>query len=951
MELIKFKLNGKEVEILGDVGESAKVFLRDNGIISLREGCDGEGACGLCSIILDGKVANSCMLVVGQLIGREVYTVAYFSDKQNMDKLQEAMVMAGIVQCGYCSPAIYTAFNRLLAENENPTKEDVIDALSAIYCRCTGYELMFNVVEIYKLLVKGEKLAAEKLRKDFRVIESSQCKIDSPRLVKGEKGYVEDIADKDASFLKFLGSPYASAFIKSIDTSEAENLPGVEYIITYKNAPTTVYGRTGQTYPDASAYDRTMFTQKLHHQGDRVAAVLAKNKAIAEEAIKLIKVEYEVLKPIVTAKEAIAEGAPVLHAGPVTYSTNPDLVIDYSKYDPRETPIHFNFPIGENLSRNIIGSKDGEMGSVAKAFEESDLVIEREYSTNKVNIAPMETHSVFTRVEDGRLIVHSAIQVPFLLRRIIAKVVGIPENKIRVIKEKIGGGFGNKQDASMEEVAAYLTWITGKSIYCRFTREEQFLMTNSRHNMDYKIKVGVKKDGTILGMDLDLLTNTGGYGNHAWTVGMLGYALTAPIFRIPNFKYNMRAMYTNLTNAGATRGYGVTQGTFAIMSLMRETAHELGMDYAEFLKKNLVLKGENMELCAFLEGAKHPETVRSFGLIDAMNKGKEMMDWDNKPASPAPNIKIGRGMAIMQQESGLPNLDFASANISLLFDGTFMLRFGGTDIGQGLNTVAVQSAAECLNTDMDEIAFLSADTDTTPFDVGSYASSGTHFSIGAILNACKDMRAKLLEYGAMMLKESIEDVKLAYPSKVVGKNGEITFKAIAHHTLSGTGKGELQGFGSFTTSHHATPYAAHFCEIELNTDTGKVKVKKYYAIHDCGVPINPTLTKGQIHGAVLQSIGHTLYEEMKFDENGICLNPDFLNYKMPKIKEVPEDFRVEFVYTDEEDEEFGARKSVGEIAMNGGAPAIADAIHDAAGIWMRSLPFTQEKILKTLGKF
>ncbi|MGL4393006.1 MAG: molybdopterin cofactor-binding domain-containing protein [Fusobacteriaceae bacterium] len=950
MEKIKFKLNGEEREFYGNLMGVAKDFLRENGIISLREGCDGEGVCGLCSIILDGKIANSCILVVGQLSGKEIYTTSYFAGKNTIDKLQEAMLVAGVSQCGYCSPAIYNSFNRLLATKPNPTRDDVKDSLSGTYCRCTGYEQMYNVVEIYKLLMKGEKLPEEKEVKEFRVIEASKCKVDSARLIKGEKSFVEDYVEQDAYFMKILGSPHASAYIKSIDTTEAEKLSGVEYILTYKNAPPINYGRSGQNYPEPSPYDRVLMSQKLHHYGDRVAAVVAKNKWIAEAATKLIKVEYEVLKPVLTVQDAMVEGAPVVHGGAVEYKIGPK--IDNSKCDPRETPILYNFPAGGDPRKNLAGSASGEYGDVNKALSEADVVLERKYRTSKVNTAPMETHAVFTKIEEGRLVVIASTQTPWHMRRIISRIIGIPENKIRVIKQKIGGGFGSKQDVTMEEVAAYLTWTTGRSIYSRLTREEQFALSTSRHNADFDLKVAAKKDGTIIGLDIGVLSNTGGYGNNAWTVSKLMYSTPLIMYDIPNLKFDMKVFYTNMTNSGAFRGYGVTQGAFATNVMMREMADKLGMDHIEFVKKNFVQKGKPKLLEAFFNGKTDTDaqTDKSNGLLEAIEKGKKMINWGNKPKPTKDYIKVGQGMAVITQKSGLPHLDSANAQVTLLNDGGFILKFGGTDLGQGLNTAAVQVAAECLKVDMDKISYLASDTDATPYDVGSYASSGTQFSVGAVLRAAKDMRQKLKEAASKELNEPVEDLQLEYPGKIKGKKGEITLAEIGHKSLTGDGSGEVVGFGTFTTHDYVIPYGAHFCEIELNTNTGKVKIKKYYAIQDCGVPINPTLTRGQIYGAVLQSIGYALYEEMIFDETGKLMNPNFLDYKMPKIKEIPEDFKVEFAYTYEDGEEFGPRKSVGEISINGGAPAIANAIFDATGIWMRDLPMSPEKILRGLGK-
>ncbi|MGL6154916.1 MAG: molybdopterin cofactor-binding domain-containing protein [Cetobacterium sp.] len=950
MDKIKFILNGVEKEFLGNRGDNAKVFLRNHGIITMREGCDGEGNCGLCSIILDGKVVNSCLLIVGQLEGREVYTTEFFSNKRDLNTLQKAMVMAGVVQCGYCSPSIYLALNTLLKVNANPSKEDVKDALSSILCRCTGYEQMFDVITIYNKLLNNEIVDEEKILKEMRVVEKSVCKMDGPKLVRGEKAFVEDYVDSDACILKVLGSPYASAYINDIDVSEAEKVPGVVYILTYKNSPDKVYGRSGQSYPEPSPYDRRIIGQKVYHVGDRVAAVLAETEEAAIEAIKLIKVDYEVLKPVATLEEAMAEDAPIIHNGHISYGTSK--TVDNSNIDPREVPVFYNFPVGEDVRKNKVASSKGGMGDVEVGFQEADCVIERTYRTKKAHCTPSEPHVVYSKMVDGRLVVHASTQVPWHARRVIASILDIPENKIRVIKENVGGGFGAKQDMLIEDLSCYLTWITGRGVYYRFTREEEFIAGTSRHDMIITVKLGAKKDGKITAIQMDVKSNTGAFGNHALTVSKNVCNVPLPLFIVPNIKFNIDVYYSNLPNAGAYRGYGAPQGTFALMTAIDELSHEMGLEYSDILKKNTVRSGDKLELLAQLAeiGKGNAEEIASCALIETMEKAMELIDWKNKPKSKKDHIKIGHGMAIVQQKSGIPDIDTANAMIKMLNDGTFIVHMGGTDLGTGLNTVSAQLAAEHLQTDFESVHIIAADTDNTPFDVGAYASSGTHFSCGAVLNAVKKMETIILEAASEMLKEDVKDLKLAYPSKVVGKTGEVTYEQIAFKTQSGKGKGQLIAHANFTTSLHAFPYGTHICEVAVNTNTGEVKINKYYAIHDCGVPINPKLAKGQIFGAVIQSIGHSLYEEMKFDQNAKPLNANLLDYKVAKINDIPEDFRVEFVYTAEENEKYGPRKSVGEISINGAAPALATAIHDATGVWVREWPFSPESILKALGK-
>lgn len=950
MDKIKFTLNGVEKEFLGDRGASAKVFLREHGILTMREGCDGEGNCGLCSIILDGEVVNSCLLVVGQLENREVYTTEFFSNKRNLNTLQKAMVLAGIVQCGYCSPSIYLALNNLLKVKPQPSKEDVKDALSSILCRCTGYEQMFDVVTIYNKLLNNEPVDEEKLLSNLRVVEKSVCKLDGPKLVRGEKSFVEDYVDNDACILKVLRSPHASAYIKEIDVTEAEKLPGVVYILTHKNSPKKVYGRSGQSYPEPSPYDRRLIGQKVYHVGDRVAAVLAESEEIAIEAMKLIKVEYEVLKPVTTLEEAMAPDAPIVHNGPLTYGTGK--VVDNEGLDPREVPVFYNFPVGDNIRKNMVASSKGGMGDVEKAFGEADAIVERTYRTKKVHCTPSEPHVVYSKMVEDRLVVHASTQVPWHARRLLASLLEIPENKIRVIKENVGGGFGAKQDMLIEDLACYLTWVTGRGVYFRFTREEEFIAGTSRHDMIIGVKLGAKKDGTITAIQMNVKSNTGAFGNHALTVSKNVCNVPLPLFIVPNIKFDINIYYSNLPNAGAYRGYGAPQGTFALMTAIDELSHEIGVDYLDILKKNTVRSGDRLDLLAQLAeiGKGNAEEIASCGLIDTMEKAAEMMNWKNKPKSKCDHIKIGHGMAIVQQKSGIPDIDTANAMVKMLNDGTFIVHMGGTDLGTGMNTVSAQLAAEHLQTELDAIHVIGADSDNTPFDVGAYASSGTHFSCGAVLNAVKKMETIILEAASELMNEKVEDLKLEYPSKVVGKNSEITYEQIAFKTQSGKGKGQLIAHANFTTSLHAFPYGTHMCEVAVNTNTGEVKINKYYAIHDCGVPINPKLAKGQIYGAVIQSIGHSLYEEMKFDKDGKPLNANLLDYKVAKIKDIPEDFKVEFVYTEEENEKYGPRKSVGEVSINGAAPAIATAIHDATGVWVREWPFTPEQILKALGK-
>ncbi|HON55547.1 MAG TPA: molybdopterin-dependent oxidoreductase Mo/Fe-S-binding subunit [bacterium] len=953
---IQVLINGIKEQFYTEASEKVRDLLQRYGIVSVRNGCDGQGSCGNCAIILNGKVVNSCLLLAPQIDGKEIITIDYFSKNRELSAVQSAFVDAGIVQCGYCTPAMELAVEELLQRDSNPTSEQIKDALSGIFCRCTGYEQVFNAVEIAAQRKKDKnftKKIAPEFKEELSVVGKVKRKVDAPKLARGERAFVEDFVDANTCYLKMLLSPYAHAYIKNIDTSEAEKLEGVVYILTHKNCPDIYYNQAGQGYPEPSPYDRKLISNKVRHYGDRVAAVVAETAEIAEAAIKLIKVEYEILPHVMTIDEAAAPNAPIIHKSKVEYVVGaPDNLEEYNKNaDERDGKIIYQFPIHADPHKNIAAGVEGGIGNIEDGFKEADVIIEREYESKQVQCTPLEPHVVYTKMDGDRLVIHASTQVPWHLRRIVAYILGTSENNIRVIKERVGGGFGAKQDIVLEEVAAYLTWITGRPIFYRYTREEEFIAARTRHVMKIKVKLGAKKDGKLTAVYMDLKANTGPYGSHCLTVPMNACSKSLPLFLCDNVKFKVTTYYSNIAPTGAYQGYGAPKGSFALQMAAAELAEKLGMDLLEFLEKNRVRDGVMLEILRCLgEGREGtPQQVSSCGLEQALKKGAELIRWGIKEESEDPDVKIGKGVVIIQQGSGLPGLDSANADIKMLGDGTFMLLSGGADLGTGLDTVSVKMAAEVLCVDIEDVSIISADTDVTPFDVGAYASSGTYFSGAAAMNAAIAMKEKILAAAAEMLKEPKENLRLEKRGMVVGKNGKVSYKEIAAYTQSGTGCGQLIASGNFTTDKASFPYGAHFCQVAVNTRTGKVEIQKYYALQDCGTPINPELAIGQIYGGVLKTIGHSLYEEMVYNEKGRCINANLLDYKVPMINDLPEDFRVELIFTDDPFGPFGA-KSVSEISCNGAAPVIAIAIHDAVGLWIRDWPFTPEKILKGLNK-
>ncbi len=751
--------------------------------------------------------------------------------------------------------------------------------------------------------------------------------------------------------LKVLGSPYAHAYVKRIDTSRTAAMPGVVLVITHENCPDVYYNQAGQGFPEPSPYDRKMFGRKLLHVGDRVAAVVAETPAIAALALRRIKVEYEVLEPVLSVDAAAAPGAPLLHNGVLEYVSGAPADLDNSQADPRDGRIIYQFPIHADPRRNLAASVAGGIGDLERGLAEAEVVIERDYETSQVQCTPLEPHVVYTRMEGERLVIHASTQVPWHLRRIVARILGVSENQVRVIKERVGGGFGAKQDIVLEEIAAYATWVTRRPVLYRYTREEEFIAARTRHPMKIRVTLGARKDGRLTAIQMEVRANTGPYGSHCLTVPMNSCSKSLPLLLCDNVRFDVKSYYTNVPPCGAYQGYGAPQGSYALQLACAEMADALGMDHLAFLEKNRVHDGSMLEILRCLgEGREGiPQAVSSCGLGPALEQGARMIGWGEPVASDDPDVRIGKGMAIVQQASGLPGIDSANASVTLLGDGTFMLLSGGTDLGTGLDTLVIKLVAECLGTEMGDVSLIAADTDVTPYDDGAYASSGTFFSGSAALNAAQEMKEKILQVAAQMLGEPAEDLALAFPSTVKGRRGAVSFAEVSRFTQSGTGIGQLVSTASFTTDKAAFPYGAHFCQVAVNVRSGAVTIQKYYALQDCGTPINPELALGQIYGGVLKTIGHSLFEELVLDGRGRCLNPNLVDYQVPMIHDVPADFRAVLVATDDPFGPFGG-KSVSEISCNGAAPALAAAIHDATGVWLRSWPFTAEKILRGLGR-
>ncbi len=926
---IHFHLNNVPQELEVAPGKKVLDILKSLHINSVRKGCDEEGKCGNCSIILDGQLVNSCLLIAPQIDGKRITTVEGLSKGRELHTIQKAFIEAGVVQCGYCTPAQILAAKVLLDATPHPTKEEITDAFSGVLCRCTGYKQIFHAVEIAAEGKTAHEFAPE-YKPEYRVVGKLTPKNDAEQLVRAEDSFVEDYVAPNALHLYVLRSPHPHAEIVAIDTSEAEKLPGVEYILTHENSPKTWYTQAGQSYPEPSPYDRQVIGQKMRCIGDRVAAIAATSLELAQEAARKIQVEYKILPAVFSIEEAAKEGAPVIH--------DRDLSLD---------PID----LGGDPKRNIVSRNSGGLGDVNQGFQEAAAVVEQTYHTPHIQHTPMEPHTAYAYMKNGRLIIHASVQTPYHVRRIVSNILGIDENAIRVIKEKVGGGFGAKQDCSIEDLVATMAYRTGKPIYFRFSRREEFVCSRTRSPLTITVKAGADASGHLTALAVKILSDTGAYGPHCLTVPMNGCSKTLPMFTCQNMAYEVVSYYTNNIVTGAYQGYGVPQANFAVHLTLAELAQKLGLDFIDLLRKNLVSKGYRLDILKQLGEGKEglAQQISSCGFPECVEKGLERyQSWENTPNSDD-DIVQGKGFAVMMQGSGIPGIDAANAVIKMVGDGTFILHIGGADLGTGEETVAAKIAAEELGVNQEHVIVLAADTDVAPFDKGSYASSGTFFTGNAAYKAARNMKQLILEAAAKLLDEDLADMKILPVGKVGTASKHFTYKELAYKTQSGGGSGQLIASGVFTTEQSPIPYAVHVAQVSLNKRTGLVTIDKYYAAHDCGVPINPDLAAGQVYGAIMKTIGHSLYEALEFDANGRCLNPNYTGYPIPNIGDMPEEFEVELIEIDDPITPY-VGKSISEIACNGASACIALAIHQAAGIWLRDWPFRPECILAELEK-
>lgn len=764
----------------------------------------------------------------------------------------------------------------------------------------------------------------------YDVVSQNLPKVDGEALADGKAVFLDDIDNKTDLVAGLLTSPLAHAKIQNIDTSKAEKVPGVESVLHHGNVPRVPHTTAGQGYPEPSPYDAYIFDDKVRYVGDRVGAVAGESWDAVREGIEAIEVDYKELEPIFDIGE----------------SRNSDVII----HDEEDSTGIFD------AERNIAAHVDIEVGNAQKSLSNSDVVVKQKCKLQFAQHAPIETHIATAEVDAyDRVIIRTSTQVPFHVRRIVSQVLEVPIKKIRVIKPRVGGAFGVKQEILLEDITALFALRTGKKVKMKYRRDEEFISSRTRHPMEVEVQLGANSEGKLQAITMEALSNTGAYGSHSLTVLSNVGSKTLPLYnKAPDVHFFGDAVYTNLPVPGAYRGYGAPQGYFSLEVAMDRLADKVGKDPVEIRKINHIQEEETSPIFEKLGEGKEGtvQYIHSCKLDRCIDIGTDKIGWDRKESGKNSEVEEnkarGVGMSINMQGSGIPLVDLAAARIKLNEDGSFNLFVGATDLGTGSDTVLAQIAAETLGVSLDQIVVYSSDTDFTPFDSGAYASSTTYVSGNAVKKVAEDVKSQILEVAGDHYQITTGEMKIE-DGQIMTPDQNIDLSEIGILTTSGElelDQQQIESTASEVPAESPPPFAAHFVELEVDLRTGEIEIIKYVAAVDCGTAINPNLAEGQMEGAIVNGIGYALTEEMEFSESGKMTNPSFFDYKIPNTEDIPE-IEVALVESEEPTGPHGA-KSVGEIGIDGAIPAISNAVRDATGIILTDSPFTPEKVWRKL---
>ncbi len=976
MEL-ELSINGVIKSLDVTPNESLLTLLRREGYYSVKRGCE-SGECGACAVLVDGVSRPSCVTLAAQAGGCSLMTVESLGNSHKLHPLQEAFIDTGAVQCGFCTSGMLLSAYALLKKNPAPEEEEVRQALSGNLCLCTGYVKPVQAILRAAAIMRGDAISSVSLppasesllsqpsdllplqgntqiaavrasstpsralasrpdqtdstllvkarpTSELALVGKSVRQVDAIKLVTGKAAFADDIAVSNMLHARLLTSPHAHAVIREIDTSEAMSLSGVHAILTYKDLPRLPSATDDLSASQQGARDQPYAQDsRVRFVGDRVAVIAAETAEVAEQALKLIHVDYELLPVVLDPRLATSSQAPSLHP------------------EQESRGIHA-------AEQNVAAYLQAEIGNVESGFAQSDLIIDGEYTAPQVQQTSLENHIVITYWDENeRMVVRTSTAVPHHVRRTLASLIDLPPGRIRVVRSNIGGNPGVKQEVLIEDLCALLTMATARPVRLAYSRAEEFSSGHSRPSHIIRMKTGVKRDGTIVANSMTVVANTGAYSSYADAETVLRNtgASALSLYPCPHQRFEGRAIYTNLPPSGAFTGYGVPQGFFALESHIDEIARQLGLDSLDVRRKNCLKVGDDLLIAQKLyEGQEDSrQKIQQCELLECLSTVAEHLQWKEKHGHGGDGrFRRGVGLSLTMHSATSISGSMTGASIKLNEDGTFNVLVEAIEHG----TIIAQIVAEILGVQIEDILLHLPDTDVTPLNTGASASSTVFVSVGAARKAAEQVRTQILAVAGHILKTNpeqltIRDRVISGPAAEDQKT--VTLSQVALHSLYIEQPIMIAAF--WKSSQVPPSFAAQGAEVEVDIETGVVRVTRILSAVDVGRTINPTLTIGQIEGGMAQALGYGLCEELLYSQHGEPLTTNLRDYRIPGAPDMPA-IETYLVETSSSDEPFGSRSSA-EISVNALAPAIANAVADALGVRLRQIPLTPERVLRVL---